>query len=94
MFTIERKKLIGKNFITFISLDERDIFNAFIKSVFTSSIKCTCELKVTNKDKYVFNVLIEGIRLDEVPEGNDQNCQIAIIDLTEYKRIENSFKRI
>ncbi len=92
MFAIERKKLIGKNFFTFISIDQRDIFNSFIKSVFTSSIKCSCELKVTNKDKQVFNVLIEGIRLDEVPEGTDQNCQIAIIDLTEYKRIEKSLK--
>ena len=78
--------------ITFISLDERDIFNDFIKSVFTSSIKCTCELKVTNKDKHVFHVLLEGLKLDDANEETDQNCQLAIIDLTEYKKVENSLK--
>ena len=92
MFAIERKKLIGKYFISFISLDERDIFNAFIKSVFTSSIKCTCELKVTNKDKHVFHVRLEGLKLDDASEETDQNCQLAIIDLTEYKEVENSLK--
>ena len=91
MFAIERKKLIGKHFITFISLDEREIFNAFIKSVFTSSIKCTCELKLMNKDKHVFHVLLEGLILDNAEE-TDQNCQLAIIDLTEYKKVENSLK--
>ncbi len=92
MFAIERKKLIGSNFISFISLDERDIFNGFIKSVFTSSIKCACELKVINKDKRVFHVLLEGLKLDDAPEETDRNCQLAIIDLTEYKKVENSLK--
>ena len=45
MFGIERKKLIGKHFITFISLDERDIFNSFIKTVFNIFYKTLLRIK-------------------------------------------------
>jgi len=91
MFGIDRSKLIGKHFITFIPLDERDIFNSFIKTVFNSTGKHSCELKVINKDKRVFHVLLEGLVLDDTLEP-DQKCQIALIDLTEYKRVEDSLK--
>jgi PAS domain S-box-containing protein len=92
MFGIDRSKLIGKRFITYIPPDEKDIFNSFIKTVFNSPEKHSCELRVINKDKRVFNVLLEGLELDNTLEP-DQKCQVALIDLTEYKNIENSFKK-
>ncbi|OGU80074.1 MAG: hypothetical protein A2W11_11390 [Ignavibacteria bacterium RBG_16_35_7] len=91
MFGIDRSKLIGKSFITYIPLDEKDIFNSFIKTVFNSPIKHSCELKVINKDKRLFHVLLEGLELDDTLEP-DQKCQVALIDLTEYKRVEDSLK--
>jgi len=91
MFGIDRSKLIGKSFITFIPLDEKDIFISFIKTVFNSPVKHSCELKVINKDKRVFYVLLEGLELDD-PLEPDKKCQVALIDLTEYKRIEDSLK--
>ena len=51
MFGIDRNKLIGKHFITFILSDERDVFHSFIKTVFNSSVKHSCELNVMNKNK-------------------------------------------
>ncbi len=92
MFGIDRSKLIGKSFITYIPLNEKDIFNSFIKTVFNSSVKHSCELKVMNKDKRIFYVLLEGLKLDDILES-DQKCQVALIDLTEYKRIEDSLKK-
>ena len=92
MFGIDRNKLIGKNFITYIPLDDKDIFNSFIKIVFSSPIKHTCELKVMNKDKHVFHVLLEGLELDDTLES-EKKCQVALIDLTEYKRVEDSLKK-
>jgi PAS domain S-box-containing protein len=83
MFGIDRSKLIGKRFITYIPPDEKDIFNSFIKTVFNSPEKHSCELRVINKDKRVFNVLLEGLELDNTLEP-DQKCQVALIDLTEY----------
>ena len=88
---IDRSKLIGKKFITYIPLDEKDVFNSFIKNVFNSLVKHSCELKVMNKDKRVFDVLLEGLEFDDTPES-DQKCQVALIDLTEYKRVGDSLK--
>jgi len=89
MFGIDRSKLIGKSFITYIQLNDKEIFNSFIKNVFNSPVKHSCELNVISKDKHVFHVLLEGLKLDDSLEP-DQRCQVALIDLTEYKRVEDS----
>jgi len=91
MLGIGRSKLIGKKLISYITLNEKDIFNSFIKTVFSLREKHDCELKVMNKDKNLFHVLLEGLEIDDTLE-QDRKCQIALIDLTEYKRIEDSLK--
>lgn len=91
MFGIARKLLIGKRFSSFILLDEKDSFNSFIKTVFASPVKHSCELKVMSKDKRVLSVLLEGLKLDDMLDSGPK-CQVALIDLTEYKRIEVSLK--
>ncbi len=91
MVGISRNKMIGKNFISYILPDSREIYKHFIKTVFDSSTKHSCELKVLNNDKQVFYVLLEGINLENALES-DQKCQIALIDMTGYKKIEASIK--
>jgi PAS domain S-box-containing protein len=92
MFLIDRNKLIGKRFNTFIPLNERDLFISFINSVFDSAEKQSCELSMINKDKRLFHVLLEGLVLDDALE-TEKKCQLALIDLTEYKRVQNSLKK-
>ena len=92
MFGIDRGKLIGRSFITFIMPDEKDIFNSFSKTVFSSSLKQSCELRLITKDKRLFRVLLEGLELDYMLES-DKKCQIALIDLTEYRKAEDSLKK-
>jgi PAS domain S-box-containing protein len=87
MFGIERSKLIGKRVSMYIPLDEKDIFTTFIQTVFNLPGKQSCKLKVINKDKRVFHVQMDGLKLDDTLES-DQKCQVAIIDVTEYKRFE------
>ena len=87
MLGLERKKLIGKHVSTYIPLDAKDIFNTFMKSVFNFPGKQSCKIKVINKDKRVFYVQMDGVKLDDTLES-DQKCQVAIIDVTEYKRVE------
>jgi PAS domain S-box-containing protein len=89
MFGVDRNKLIGKRFDTFIPIDERDVFNSFIKAVFNSSTKHSCEFSMINKDKLEFHVLLEGLELED-SLGSEKKCQVALIDLTEYRRVENS----
>lgn len=91
MFGIDRSKLIGRRFITFIPVEEKDIFNSFSKTVFNSPEKHSCELIVISKDMRLFHVLLEGLALEDTLES-DQKCQVALIDLTEYKRVEDSLK--
>jgi len=92
MFGVDRNKLIGKHFDTFIPMGERNIFHSFIKAVFNFSMKQSCELSLINKDKREFHVLLEGLELEDTL-GSEKKCQVAIIDLTEYKRVENSLIR-
>ena len=92
LFGIDRNKLIGRRFISYILQEDREIFNSFIKTVFKSPTKHSCDLKVMNKNKQVFHVLIEGLELEDTLES-DQRCQVALIDLTEFKRLEASLKK-
>ena len=81
MFGIDRSKLIGKHFITYIPLTERDIYNSFLKTVFSSPEKQTCELHVMNKNKRVFHVRLEGLEVVNILES-DRKYQVALIELT------------
>ncbi|MCX6150286.1 MAG: PAS domain-containing sensor histidine kinase [Ignavibacteriales bacterium] len=92
MFGVERKKLVGNRFISYVQLNERDIFNSFIKTVFNSPEKHSSQIKLVNKGKQILHVLMEGLKFDESSE-TDQKCQVAIIDLTEYKKIEDSLNK-
>lgn len=91
MFGIDRNKLIGAKLISFISPDHKDSFTSFIKTVFSSSTKCTNQFLVVNKEKKIFHVQLEAIKFQN-PLEVVQKCQIALIDLTEFKKIENSLK--
>lgn len=92
LFGIDRNKLIGKQFITFVPVDDRDVFNSFLKTIFSLSVKHSCELKIINKDKHLFHVQLDGLKLDDTLEL-DLKCQVGLIDLTEFKRMEDSLKK-
>ncbi len=91
MFGVERGKLIGKRFTAYIPPGEADTFKSFVDAVFNSPEKHSLELKVINKDKRVFHVLLEGVELSDTLEQG-RKCQVALIDLTEYKRVEDVLK--
>jgi PAS domain S-box-containing protein len=80
MLGIDRNKLVGKRFITFIPPGERDVFNLFINTVFNSDVKNSCELNVMNKDKRIFHVRLEGLEIEDALQ-TDQKCQVALIEL-------------
>ena len=89
MFKIDRNKLVGKRFISFIPIEDREVFNMFISTVFNSHVKYSCGLKILNKDKKVFNVRLEGIELEDSLQV-ERNCQVALIDLTQYMNTVDS----
>lgn len=92
MFGVDRNKLIGRRLVTFIPMDERYIFSSFLDSIFNSVEKHSRQLSIINKDNRQFHVLLEGVVLEDVL-GSEKSCQVALIDLTEYKKIEESLKK-
>jgi PAS domain S-box-containing protein len=93
MLGVPRNKLIGKNIIAYLPLEERNVFHGFIKAVFSSPEKQSCKVKVISKDNREFSVSLEGVKSSDMVES-DQLCQIALIDLTEYRKLEEAFKKL
>lgn len=93
MFGLDRNRLIGNNILLYAARDERNKLNEFIKTVFASDAKQSCKIKVINKHKRVFYVMLEGLTWDD-PVDSDQRCQVALIDLTEFKKLEDSNREL
>ncbi len=92
MFGVDRKNLMGKNLITYIHRNDRVIFSSFTRSLFNSFEKQTCELRILNKAKQLFLVMLEGVMLADIIEQS-QRCQIALIDLTGHRKIEDDLHK-
>jgi len=93
MLGIDRKKLISKLFSNYVPLLDREIFNSFIKNIFSSPVKQTCELEIMNKGKRILHVRLEGLLTEDALE-QDITSQIAVIDLTGNKELEDSLNKI
>ncbi|MFA7419328.1 MAG: PAS domain-containing protein [Melioribacteraceae bacterium] len=88
MFGIDRGKLIGKKIMAYVPQSEKDLFNSFIITVFENTGKHACELKMINKDKRVYQVRMEGLEFSDDLDS-EKKCQLALIDLTEIKKVKN-----
>jgi PAS domain-containing protein len=79
-FGIARGKLIGRLFVSFIPVAERGIFNSFIKSIYSSPVKQTCELAVMDSNKRALRVRLEGLELID-PLELERKCTVAVISI-------------
>lgn len=77
---IDRSRLSGLSFSQLIAAEERPLFSKFMKNVFTSKDKQSCEFTINNQSESPLFVLIEAV-VD--PSGNES--RIALIDITERK---------
>lgn len=93
MVGVERRKLMGRSFHSFVMPDDKSILHSFLTTVFSRPEKSSCRLNMLNKDKRMFYVLMEGIAQEAVP-GRERRCQIALIDLTEFKKLEDANERL
>ena len=89
----DRSKVIGRRLDMYIGKEDKNVFSEFIKTVSNSLIKQSCKLTIVNKSKRIFYVQLEGLRIEGLADLN-QRCQIAVIDVTEYKKLEASFAKI
>lgn len=85
----ERLNLMNVHFSAFVSDDTKPIFNLFLFKVFTGKIKETCEISLTSNDKLrQTDLLLSGIST-----GNEEQCLISAVDITEHKQAEEAIKR-
>lgn len=86
---IERARLMNRRFGLFVSETDRPAFNAFLKKVFESKSKESCEATFLKEGNQPFYVHIEA-RVSE----DGQECHAAVADITERKRAEEKIGKL
>lgn len=89
---VERRNLISRSFLLFVSADLRETFRNFCDAVITSHTKQTCELILLRNDKTHFDAYVEGVA-DLSGERRDTQIQAAIINITERRRAEKALQK-
>jgi len=82
---IERSRLIGRRFEQFIPAEPRSYFSAFLGEVFAAQAKKTCEMELLTEGKSPLFAQIEAM-----VHGPEQECRVALIDITERRRVEDA----
>jgi two-component system cell cycle sensor histidine kinase/response regulator CckA len=85
---IERARLLNRRFAFLVSEADRPAFNAFLKKVFESQAKETCELALLKK---------EGDRplyahIEATSSEDGQECRAAVADITERMRADEKLQ--
>jgi len=83
----ERSLLINKVFGFFVSSDTKLRFGLFLKQVFTSSAKESCEVTLLTDDGTQMVVLLTGIATE-----NGKQCLMSAFDITERRRLVRILK--
>jgi len=80
----DRLQLKNKLIYHFISSDTQKIFSLFLKKIFVSNVKESCELALISNADSLRHAYFEGI----VSENGEQ-CLLTVIDITERKVLES-----
>jgi PAS domain S-box-containing protein len=88
LLSMEKRKLISKNFLPYVAPDFCPSFNAFCKKVFETDTKQTCELKLNA----LAHVLMEGISVPDT-QGHGKRIRAVMVDITERKVMEEKLKQ-
>jgi C4-dicarboxylate-specific signal transduction histidine kinase len=83
LLDIERSRLIGGRFGQFVAQEARPGFSSFLGKLFESRDTETCEVLLKKEGMRLLHVQIEAL----AGKSGDE-CRIAVIDITERRRIE------
>ena len=82
-----RSALIDNVFGFFVSRDTKQHFGLFLKQVFKSNAKETCEVTLLTDDATQMHVLLTGIATE-----NGKQCLLSAVDITERRRLDSILK--
>jgi signal transduction histidine kinase/ActR/RegA family two-component response regulator/PAS domain-containing protein len=86
---VERSLLVGRRFGQYVTDEALPDFNAFLKMVFASPNKVTCEVELQKKGKAPRSVQVSGGFA-----SSGQECCISLIDITYRKRADEALQKI
>jgi len=81
----KRFSLVNSNFKLFVSEESQPLFNKFLRKVYSSNMKESCELMLGYDNNPLGYVYIEG-----VVTGDDRKCFLSVVDISSFKKSENS----
>jgi signal transduction histidine kinase len=87
---VERSRLLGRSFLSFVASSERGAFSEFLDRVFAGTGKQELELELAP--------LLEGsprlfARVVAVPDAAGGTCRMAVVDITKRKLAEEELDR-
>jgi PAS domain S-box-containing protein len=83
----ERSQLINSRFGFFVSDDTKPIFNLFLKKLFKSKTRESCEVTLLTNGNLTEYVHVTGIVIE-----NREQCHVIVIDITELKYAEEELR--
>jgi PAS domain-containing protein len=76
----KRFSLINTNLKIFLSRESLPVFNQFLSKVFTSKVKETCNVHLSQVNNNLFQVYMEAIET-----GEDRRCLLSVVDISRIK---------
>ena len=81
---IERNPLIRNNFISFFTHETASVFSNFLKKLFETGSRDSCEIQIADQNGSIVSFFISGAL-----EGTGENCMITALDISEMKQVKN-----
>ena len=83
----DKRSLKGSKFGSFVSDDTKEIFNTFLRNIFNTKTKETCEIKLLTSGYAPIDVILTGII-----RRNEDKCLISSFNITALKQYEAKLK--
>ena len=84
----ECSDLVSINFRHFVETEMLTVFNGFLKEIFETGSKQSCEIKLNSGENHTSFVYLEGLK-----SGDVQKCFITAVDFSDRKLSEETLKR-
>ncbi len=79
----KRSQLLKSSFGFFVSSDTKEVYNNFIRKIFKTNSKQTCELKLVTGNNSALYVLVNGI-----VSNKEEKCLLTFTDISKRKHLE------
>ncbi|MCX6159763.1 MAG: ATP-binding protein [Ignavibacteriae bacterium] len=87
MLRHERSRLVNRGFGLYVSEDTRQVFTDFLRKVFESNTKESCEVALSTDGNSPMHIYITGIVTE-----NSKHCLMTTVEITERKREEEKLR--